>query len=290
MRYGLEIPNGGECADPHFLAELAQLAEEAGWDGIFLEDYICYYSAPDAPTCDPWVALAGMALRTRRIRLGTTVTPLSRRRPWKLARETVTLDHLSGGRLVLGVGLGGFGEKSFTHFGEVTDGRQRAEMLDESLDILAGLWSGQPFSYRGKHYSVEEVTFLPRPVQSPRIPIWVIGAWPRRKSMARALRYDGVIPVKAGEDNAFWAMLTPDDVRELRAYIAEQRPETTPFDIVLEGATPGDNPEEAAAKLRPYAEAGLTWWLESVWEAYYSSPNELDEMRARIRQGPVRVG
>src|SRR4051812_49410378 len=189
MRYGLEIPNGGECADPHFLAELASLAEQAGWDGIFLEDYICYYDAPDSPTCDPWVALAGMAVHTQRIRLGTMVTPLSRRRPWKLARETVTLDHLSNGRLILGVGLGGFGEKSFTHFREVTDGKQRAEMLDESLDILAGLWSGRPFSYNGKHYSVDEVTFLPQPVQQPRIPIWVGGGWPKKGPMQRAAHW-----------------------------------------------------------------------------------------------------
>src|SRR5438874_7981131 len=146
MQYGLTFP----WVDPRTFAELAHEAEAIGWDGVFYWDGI---SIHELPIYDPWVALAGAAMRTERVRLGTMLTPLSRRRPWKLARETVTLDHLSNGRLVLGVGLGGFGEMSFTHFGEVTDGRQRAQMLDESLDILAGLWSGEPFSYRGKHYS-----------------------------------------------------------------------------------------------------------------------------------------
>ena len=134
MRYSLNLPNGGACADARTLAELAHDAEEAGWDGVFLEDYILYQGVSGTPTFDPWVALAAMALRTNRILLGTDVTPLPRRRPWKLARETVTLDHLSNGRLVLGVGLGDSPETSFTHFGEVTDTRQRARMLDEALE------------------------------------------------------------------------------------------------------------------------------------------------------------
>src|SRR5579872_6746152 len=159
MQYGLSLPNGGECGDPRILAELAHRAEDAGWDGIFLEDYIQYinddyHSLPGAPTYDPWVALAATAMRTQRIRLGTSVTPLPRRRPWKLAREAVSVDILSGGRLTLGVGSGDSRDPSFSHFGESMDARQRAEQLDESLDILAGLWSGQPFSYHGKHYSV----------------------------------------------------------------------------------------------------------------------------------------
>ena len=293
MQYGLTLPNAGACGDPRVVADLAYEAEEAGWDGVFIWDTLYLTEMVDpakAVTCDPWIALAAVATRTKRIRIGTLVTPLTRRRPWKVARETVTLDHLSGGRLVLPVGLGWMGDGGYTKVGEETDRNKRAAMLDEALTIVTGLWSGQPFSFSGEHYRVEEMTFLPKPAQSPRIPIWVVGAWPKRKSLARALRYDGILPAKAGEDGGFFAMLTPEDVSELRAYIAEQRQEAGPFDIVLEGSTPGDNPEEAAAKLRPYAEAGLTWWLESVWEAYYSNPNELEEMRTRIRQGPVRVG
>ena len=146
MQYALNLPNGGNWSDPRTLAELAQLAEESGWDGVFLEDYIVWQSQQNVPTYDPWIALAAMAMQTKRVRLGTNVTPLARRRPWKVAREAVTLDHLSNGRFILGVGLGDTGESvgsdiSFTNFREVTDAKQRAQMLDEALDVIVGLWS-----------------------------------------------------------------------------------------------------------------------------------------------------
>ncbi|MGH2600141.1 MAG: LLM class flavin-dependent oxidoreductase, partial [Dehalococcoidia bacterium] len=197
MRYCLNLPCGGVCGDARTLAELAVVAEESGWDGVFLEDYIVYQSRQDIPTYDPWVALAAMALRTQRIRLGTMVTPLARRRPWKLAREAVTLDHLSGGRLTLCVGAGDSADVSFTHLGEAADIKQRATMLDEGLEVLAGLWSGEPFSYVGQHYQVREVRFLPRPLQQPRIPIWVGGGYPNRGPVRRAARWDGACLYKA---------------------------------------------------------------------------------------------
>src|SRR5919205_126195 len=170
MRYAINL---GAVADPQTLGEMARLAEDAGWDGIFLEDYIVYQGRQDIPTYDPWVALAAMAVRTERIRLGTEVMPLARRRPWKVARECVTLDHLSNGRLILGVGLGDSGDINFTHFGEETDARRRAKMLDEALDVLVGLWSGEAFSFEGEYYHLREVKLLPTPIQKPRIPIWV---------------------------------------------------------------------------------------------------------------------
>src|SRR5579871_3965037 len=136
MKYGLELPNAGIGGDARTLGDLAALAEEAGWDGIFLEDYIVWQGHADVPTYDPWVALAAMALRTERIGLGTMVTPLARRRPWKVARETITLDHLSRGRLILGVGAGDVGDPGFGAVGEAMDPAQRARMLDEALDVL----------------------------------------------------------------------------------------------------------------------------------------------------------
>ncbi|MGH2516609.1 MAG: LLM class flavin-dependent oxidoreductase, partial [Ktedonobacterales bacterium] len=193
MQYGLELPNGGAWGDARVLGELARLAEEAGWDGVFLEDYIVHHTARDAETYDPWVALAAMALRTERVRLGTTVTPLSRRRPWKVARETMTLDHLSNGRLILGVGVGDVGEAGFGPVGEETDTKRRAAMLDEALEVLVGLWSGEPFSYNGQFYTIRDVTLRPRPVQRPRIPIWVGGSWPNRGPIRRAARWDGFV-------------------------------------------------------------------------------------------------
>ena len=287
MKYGLNIPNLG--VDARTLADLAHDAEEAGWDGAFVFDSV--YIEPDDPAqrpmCDPWIALAAMATRTERIRLGPLVTPLPRRRPWKVARETVTLDHLSGGRLILPVGLGAVDDGGFLKVGEALDRRTRAELLDESLAILTGLWSGQPFSFHGEHYQVEEMTFLPPPVQSPRIPIWVIGAWRSEPSLRRALRWDGIMPIKRNADGTYMDLLTPDDLRALRAYVAEHRgPE--PYDIVYEGESPGDDPGRAAATVLPYADAGATWWIESVWASPWERGG-LAGMRARIHQGPPRI-
>ncbi len=279
MQYGVTFPS----VDARTLAELAHDAEEAGWDGVFVWDLIW--------GIDPWVSLAAVALRTERVRFGTMLTPLSRRRPWKVASEVVTLDHLSNGRIILPVGLGAAGPEhensGFPKVGEEIDRKIRAKMLDESLDILDGLWSGQPFSYSGEHYRIQDVTFSPTPVQSPRVPIWVVGAWPRMKSMRRVLRCDGVIPSKMNDDGSF-AEMTPADIRAMKVFIDEHRSEKTPFDIVMEGETPGDDPAKAASIVRPLAEAGVTWWLEAVW----GTPETLggiEGMRTRVKQGPPRI-
>jgi alkanesulfonate monooxygenase SsuD/methylene tetrahydromethanopterin reductase-like flavin-dependent oxidoreductase (luciferase family) len=273
MNYGFIIPRG----DPRTVAELAGEVEAAGWDGAFYWDGI---NIGDMETYDPWVVMAAMAMRTERVRIGAMLTPPARRRPWKLARETVALDHLSGGRLVLPVGLGALDDGGFSKVGEPTDRRVRARLLDESLEILTGLWSGKPFSYEGEHYRLEEMTFLPRPVQRPRIPIWVVGAWPSERSMGRAIRYDGLLAYTTRGE------VTPEDIRAMKEYVEENRSQDTPFDIVWEGQTPGDDPGRAAQVVRPFAEAGVTWWIESMW----SPPNEPDDLRARIRQGPPSVG
>lgn len=278
MRYGFIIPRG----DVASVVDLAREAEDAGWDGVFYWDGICIEGA--GPMYDPWVVLGAMALRTERIRLGAILTPPSRRRPWKLARETVTVDHLSHGRLVLPVGLGALDDGGFGKAGEPTDRKTRAELLDESLDILTGLWSGQPFSYHGKHYHLDEMTFLPPPVQTPRIPIWVVGLWPAPKSMDRALRYDGLLPAKRAAPGEF-AEVTPDDIRAMRDYCEQRREPGAPFDIICEGRTPGADRERAAARVRSFAEAGATWWNEEMWE----DPHEIADVRTRIRQGPPRV-
>jgi alkanesulfonate monooxygenase SsuD/methylene tetrahydromethanopterin reductase-like flavin-dependent oxidoreductase (luciferase family) len=276
LRYGFVIPKGS----PRVVAGLAREVEEAGWDGAFYWDGI---SVGKMETYDPWVVMAAMAMCTERVRIGAVLTPPARRRPWKLARETVALDHLSGGRLVLPVGLGALEDGGFSKVGEPTDKKVRAQLLDESLEILTGLWSGEPFSYEGEHYRLEEMTFLPSPVQRPHIPVWVVGAWPSRKSMGRALRYDGVLVAAVG-DSAESSGVTPETIREVSAYAEENRKEDGAFDIVREGQTPGENPERAASVVRPYAEAGATWWIESPW----TPPNEPDDLRVRIQQGPPR--
>jgi alkanesulfonate monooxygenase SsuD/methylene tetrahydromethanopterin reductase-like flavin-dependent oxidoreductase (luciferase family) len=270
MKYGFII----SCGDVHTVAELAYEAEQAGWDGAFYWDGI--YIEQAEHVYDPWIVMAAMALRTQHIRLSAIVTPLSRRRPWKVAREALTLDHLSRGRFTLSVGLGALDDGGFSKVGEVTDLKERAELLDESLEILTGLWSGEPFSYQGKHYQLDEMRFRPTPLS--HIPIWVIGAWPYHKSMQRALRYDGVIPTKPR------AEMTPDDTRAIREYVVQHRVADTPFEIVWEGTTPGDDPEKAAALVRPWQEAGVTWWMESDW-----ATSDPETLRRRIRQGPPRV-
>lgn len=184
MQYAVSLPNFDVHADPRVLARLARDAEAAGWDGFFIWDHILFDPYGGIALSDPWVALAAIALGTERIRIGTMVTPLPRRRPWKLAREAVSLDHLSGGRLILGVGLGDPVREEFAWLGEETDNRVRAKKLDEGLAIVTGLWSGEKFAYEGEQYQVKETIFLPRPVQSPRIPIWVAGAWPTRRRSA----------------------------------------------------------------------------------------------------------
>ncbi len=280
MKYGIAFPNGGLC-DPRTLAEFAALAEAHGWEGIFLEDYIVWQGHPEVPTYDPWIALAAMALRTKTIRLGTSITPLPRRRPWKVARETVTLDHLSNGRVILGVGLGDTSiDASLTHFGEVTDVRQRAKMLDESLDILIAAWSGESFSYQGEHYHLDEVRLLPKPLQSPRIPIWVGGAYPNRGPMKRAARHDGACLYKAAGGD-----FTPDDVRALKRFIDGRRTTVTPYDIVLGGRHRAEDWEKDRALIQSLAKAGMTWWVE------YVPPQigGLDDMRECITRGPLRI-
>ena len=275
MKFGFVIPLG----EAREVAELARAAEKAKWDAIFVWEPVW--------GIDAWVSLAAAAMRTKRIRLGTMLTPVSRMRPWKLASETATLDRLSNGRVILSVGLGAM-DTGFESFGEVTDRKTRAELLDEGLDILTGLWRGQPCTYDGKHYKIKETKFFPPPppIQKPRIPIWVVGAWCNEKSMRRVLRYDGLLPnvMKDGKHQR----AKPSDIREMKAYIAANRKEITPFDIIVEGKTPGGNKKQAASIVRKWADAGATWWIEAMWDTI-EKRNGLALVRKRIEQGPPRV-
>jgi alkanesulfonate monooxygenase SsuD/methylene tetrahydromethanopterin reductase-like flavin-dependent oxidoreductase (luciferase family) len=272
MNYGFVLPHG----DARTAADLAQTAEQAGWDGFFVWEPVW--------GIDAWVTLTAAAMVTERIRLGTMLSPVSRMRPWKLAGEAATLDNLSGGRVIISVGLGAI-DTGFAAFGEETDRRTRAELLDEGLDIMTGLWQGQPFRYKGKHYRIEPCDFMPppAPIQQPRIPIWVVGAWPRPKSMQRVLNYDGLLPM-VFDDAGQAKQAVAADVREMAAYIDEHRTHTTPFDIVVEGVTPGDVPEAAASIVRNWAEAGATWWIESMWGD--NAMPAADAIRRRVELGP----
>ena len=275
MHYGFILPGG----DVWTIPEMAEEAEAAGWDGVFIPDSISIDTPnyPPGPGYDPWILLALMAARTERILLGPMLAAISRRRPWKLARETVTLDHLSRGRIVLPVGLGAAADDAgFYKVGEEMSARGRAQLMDECLAILNGAWSGEVFSHDGEHYHVQPMQLLPPSVQRPRIPVWVVGAWPRQKSMQRVLRWDGIIPQKMDG-----TPMTPDDIRAIKAYVQANRQLSTPFAITCEGETPGADPARAAAIVQPWIDAGITWWMEARWNT-----TSLEEVRERIKQGP----
>jgi probable F420-dependent oxidoreductase len=274
------VPNLGTFGDPALLVELARAAEEAGWDGFFVWDHLLYRD-PEWPVADPTVVVSAIAARTERIRLGVLVTALARRRVAKVAKETATLDRLSAGRLVFGVGLGSL-PAEFSAFGEPADPRQRAARLDESLEVLDRLWTGEPVTFAGDHVTATDVMMRPVPVQQPRIPVWCAGRWPNKAPFRRAARWDGVMPTHT--DYGLGQTMPPDELSAVVRYVRAHRDIEAPFDVVLEGWTDGSAADRGAARVAPYVGAGLTWWIEALgW--WRGTP--ADAM-ARIRQGPPR--
>jgi alkanesulfonate monooxygenase SsuD/methylene tetrahydromethanopterin reductase-like flavin-dependent oxidoreductase (luciferase family) len=276
MKYGITLPYNAARQ----VADTAVLAENSGWDGLFLGDAIWCF--------DPMIALAASAMLTTRIRLGTLVTPVPLRIPWKLASESIALDHLSGGRVTLSLATGAtwMGWQAFPD--EITDTKARAEMLGEMIDILTLLYQRKQFDYDGKHFHLkltlmDTMHYPPMPVQQPRIPLWVVGVWPRKTSIARAMKGDGLIPHKINAEGKF-EDVTPADLREMKAYVEAHRGLDTPFDYIIEGQTGGLEPAQAREKLGPWEEAGTTWWIESMWG------KSEEEILARVRQGPPGGG
>jgi alkanesulfonate monooxygenase SsuD/methylene tetrahydromethanopterin reductase-like flavin-dependent oxidoreductase (luciferase family) len=281
MRFAVDVPNFGDFADPRIVADVARRAEEAGWDGLFVWDHVTHRKALRRQLADPWVLLTAAALATRRIRLGTMITPVARRRVSKLAREVTTLDRLTGGRMVFGAGLGAPVADEFGSFGETTDPREIAARLDEGLEALNLLWSGEPVTFRGDHVVVDDVAFLPTPVQRPRVPIWVGGVWPARRPMRRAARWDGAAPILPWDDDENRPQPDAATVREITAFLrrcrAEAGLEGVPFDLILSGTSPA-GPAAAADLLGPLAAEGATWWREE------SAPEDLGRAEAVIRR------
>lgn len=273
MKYGLDVSITGPYAQVALLADLAALAEEAGWDGFFVQDGLL--PTRSEAMVDPWLALCAIALATERLRIGALMTPMAAFLPWQLARQTVTLDQLSAGRLIFGAGLG-FKEEDFLSVGADATARVRAEKLDESLALLRLFWSGEPFSFAGKHYQIRQAQLLPVPVQSPSIPIWLAGVWPHRKPLRRAAGSDGLY---IASELASGASLTPSGLRDAIKYLRSQRLKDTAFDVAFAGTTEAAT---AATMIEPYAQAGATWWLEGIWV----ERGTVQQMRDRIRQGP----
>jgi len=284
VHFAVSLPNFDPYDDPRLVASFAREAEEAGWDGLFVWDHLLVDRSWEIRIADPFVLLTVAALATERIRLGTMVTPVPRRRPQVLARQVATLDRLSHGRMILGVGIGEPPDE-FSAFGEDPAPRVRGERLDESLDVLVGLWSGERFSYRGRHLLVDDVRYLPTPVQRPRVPIWVAGQWPGEAPFRRAARWDGVYPIPRLGEGSWDAVLSPDDVRAIVELVRRHRTDPNPFEVMVGQWTPGDDPKAAAAIVEPYVHAGATWWSEDI-SGYRAS---LDALRDRVRMGPPRL-
>jgi alkanesulfonate monooxygenase SsuD/methylene tetrahydromethanopterin reductase-like flavin-dependent oxidoreductase (luciferase family) len=287
MQYSINIPNLGDFADPRVVADIARLAEQAGWDGLFIWDQLIGYNQ-DLPAdfAATNLLLTAAALATTRIRLGTLVTPVPRRRPHQLAREIATLDRLSDGRMILGVGLGNPVQNEYARFGEPTDPKTLAGILDEGLQAITLLWTGQPVSFHGRHVTVDDVLMRPPPTQQPRVPIWVGGDWPHTGPARRAARWDGSV-INPGSP---WEQ--PPDVTVIaemheffQARRAEARRQTAPFDLVVGGSTAG-KADKARDILGPLADAGATWWDERF---PFEQLDKADAVRARIEQGPPRL-
>jgi len=264
MRSALFLPPFDELADPAVVAALAAEAEEAGWDGFFVWDHIAY-RAPVSAVADPWVVLSAMACATSRILVGPMVTPLPRRRPAVVARQVASLDRLSAGRLVLGVGTGGDGSRELSATGEELSDRARGDLLDEHLEILRGAWTGQPVRHRGAHYVVDDVTFLPTPVQVGGPPVWVGARYGNARPLRRAAQHDGVFPIEVEE---------PAQLAEVVASVRAQRTASSPYDVAI-GRPPGSDPAG-------WEVAGATWWLV----AFGIEQTRVDLVRGVLREGP----
>ncbi|SER06760.1 LLM class flavin-dependent oxidoreductase [Actinokineospora terrae] len=280
MRFSVNIPNFGDFADARKVARLAVAAEEAGWDGLFVWDHVVHdkTARQGVPFGDPWMLLTAAALATSRIRIGTLVTPVARRRPEQLARQVATLDALSGGRVVFGTGLGGPVADEYGSFGGPTDPRVLAERLDEGLELVSRYWSGEPVDHDGAHYQVRDVTLLPATVQQPRPPVWVGGFWPHRRPFQRAARWDGAVPLFAEAGHGVVPPLAL--ARGVIAYLRSLR--DAPFEVVLGGAT---DPGTAADVVGPLAEVGTTWWDERQLQGG-PDLDRVDAVLRRVEAGP----
>ena len=276
MKYGI-VTSAGTIQE---YVTMATEAEAHGWDGVFVWDDICV--GPRA-VFDPWVVLGAMSVLTEHVTLGAMVFSLARRRPWKVARETISVDNLADGRLVLPVGFGGEWDGGYSRVNtDAPDRRSRREKLDECLDILELAWTGEPFDYTGKHYQATDLVFQPPPVQRPRIPVWTVGAWPHERSLARSARWDGVMVADMSPGASFEDPVPPAVVGSIREWIAARRDSLETFDIVVEGTTDGNDRAADDRQIEPYRAAGATWWIESHWDESVDA----DFLLERIRRGP----
>lgn len=292
----LVSPTIFEYSDPHVLVDLARLTEESGWDGYFICDHMLLDPDGLLPLAEPTVVLGAVAAVTEKVIIGSMVTPFSRRRPWKLAKEFATLDQLCNGRLRIGVGLGGL-DQEFSNFGEEPSKKILARKTDEGLAIMEALHKGEPVTFDGEWYQLNNARLLPRPVQRPRIPVWVAAMLPAKPGQRRAARWDGIMPHVmpanldetqdiTGLDMRVLMSPSPEHIRETVEFVSGMRETDEPFDVLSSGITQGLSPVDAADKLRAHKEAGATWWCEWL---DCGKPGTLEQVRAHIQAGPPKI-
>jgi len=280
MQFALNIGNFGWASDAKALLEVAVAAEDAGWDGFFLWDHV-RFAGVGGRHADPWIALGVIASQTRTLRLGTGITPLPRRRPAKLAQEILTLDALSDGRLIVGIGSGGGDDSEYADLGEETELATRAAMLDEGLEVLRGLLSGRSLDFDGTHYRAKGQGFGP-PASGKEIPIWLAATWPKKKPSRRALHFDGIFPLLDPYTNA----MTPEHVAEIAEFVAAERESSDPFEIVVTVQGEPESSDAARKHAAAYEKAGATWYMVPCFPPV--EPNET--LLQRVRRGPRRPG
>ncbi len=274
MKFSISLMNFDYLGDVNTVADLALEAEDAGWDAVFLSDHVNWIDK--GFHVDPWIALGLIADRTKRVLMGTAVTPIARRRPTKLAREILTLHQLSGGRFVFGAG-NGIWDSEYDDLGDASDMKVRAEMLDEGLELLQKTWTGDAFQHQGKYYRAKGQTFCPGGAD---IPIWLAASWPNRKPFRRAVRFDGVMAMNADFRNP----LSLEDVREMKRFIVGQRDSNQPFHIGVGLNTTADALADIE-RAQAYESAGADWWQEGV----FPFAENIDVLRGIVRRGPPRA-
>lgn len=272
MKFGFVYPLG----DTKATANASEVAEKAGWDGFFVWEPL--YGI------DAWVSLTACALRTKKIKLGTMLSPLPRLKPWKLASEAVTLDNLSGGRIILAVGLGAL-DKAWLSMGEIQDRKIRAELLDEGLELLDKFWQGKPFSFTGKHFTINNFdSFMAPPIiRQPKIPIWVVGALGYEKSMNRAFKHDGILPTLQKKRKN--QTLSVEDIKDIKQQIVEKYGKKE-FDIIIPKEHLPEDFKVNKENISEFEKAGGTWWIEGMWDVM-GQKNPEAEILERIKKGPI---
>jgi alkanesulfonate monooxygenase SsuD/methylene tetrahydromethanopterin reductase-like flavin-dependent oxidoreductase (luciferase family) len=289
----LVAPTIFEYSEPHNLLDMAKDAESAGWDGFFICDHLLLDPEGQLGLADPSIMLGAIAAVTNRIIIGSMVTPVSRRRPWKLAKEFASLDQLSDGRVRIGVGLGGL-DQEFSNFGEDPDKKVLARKTDEGLAIMEKLHTGEAVDFDGEHYQLSNARLLPRPLQRPRIPVWVAAMLPFKAGQRRAARWDGIMPhvMPANLDETqdisdidMRVLMSPssEQIREVVEFTSELRETDDPFDVLASGMTHGLDNDATREKLQAYQDAGATWWIEWLDCA---KPGTLEQVRTQIQAGP----